>query len=53
MENSTLTWEVERRVIEIQAIEVETYRVELKKPEWAKEIAKYIDTGKLPTEKED
>lgn len=46
-------WEAERRVIEILVIRVETYGVELIKQEWAKEIAKYIDMGKLPAEKED
>lgn len=51
MDESVLPWEVEQKVIEVPSIGWEVNGVELREPDWAREIEKYQDTGELPINK--
>lgn len=48
-----LPWEVEKRVIKVSVVEGEVNGVELKKPNWARKVEKYLDTSELPVDKEE
>lgn len=53
MNESILPWEVERKVVEIPSVGGEVNGVELKEPDWTKEIEKYLNTCELPIDKEE
>ncbi|XP_041018995.1 uncharacterized protein LOC121260932 [Juglans microcarpa x Juglans regia] len=51
-DEAELPWEVQRRLIEMPAIEISIEQVRLGTPEWAKEIEEFLDMEKLSMGKE-
>lgn len=51
MEESTLPWEAERKLIEDPVFRIKVTKIGLGEQEWAQEVVKYLDTRELLTKR--